>query len=204
MQDVFEKISRKVKSALVPSRVLLSKFRFLDEQSRYSRACQDDHYLPFFYYLGVNYPAKSVLDFGFGLGINSSIYFMGNKNVENYLAIQEKPTEYYSSRLGIANVKQIYKNPFYVHVGEIYDDKFMLKLKQRKWDLVFLNEKSTYDRYLFCLNTIWDHIEENGLICIDYVNNHEFATKAYEDFCLIKNRKSHVFETRYGVGTIIR
>ena len=204
MQDVFRKISTKINSTLIPPRVLLSKFRFLDEQSRYSRACQDDRYLPFFYYLGVYYQAKSVLDFGFGLGINSSIYLMGNDKVENFLAIQEKSNEYYSSRLGIANVKQVYKNPFYVHVGEIYDDSFSKKLKERKWDLVFLNDKSTYDRYLFCLNTIWEYVEENGLICMDYVNSHEFASKAYKDFCLIKNRNKYIFDTRYGVGTIVK
>lgn len=197
----FELIETKVKKALLSPRILLSKFRFVDEQSRYSRSCLDNGYLPFYYYLGVHHPVKNLLEIGFGIGLASSLYLMGCKSVENYLTIQEPLEEYYSSRIGRANVKQVYRKPFHVHVGKVYDETFVDLMKERKWDLVIINEKTNYDTHLSWLSTVWEYTD---MIAMDFVKSHEPAKKAYRDFCIIKNRESYVFGTRYGVGVITK
>lgn len=202
--ESFECIKESVKRRLLPPRLLLSKFRFIDEQSRYSRACLDHDYLPFYYYLGKNICAKSLVEIGFGLGLHASMYFMACPGVETYLAAQEPPEEYYSPRLGKANIKQTYRRPFTVHVGPIYDEKFIDQLKQQKWEMAFVNEKREYDTYLLWLNTLWDVMSDGGLIFMDYTTLHKKAERAYHDFCIIKNRKPYVFPTRYGVGVVIR
>jgi hypothetical protein len=206
MIEKFDEIAKSVKKSLIPPRILLSKFRFLEENSRYSRACMDHFYLPFYYYLGKHFPVKSLLDIGFGLGLNAGLYFMGCPNVENYLAIQEPSSEYYSARIGKANIKQTRKFPFKsdVNVCSSYDEQFVKKMRSRKWELAFINEKHGYDAMIGWMNHIWDVMEEGGVMCIEYTTIHESVKKAYNDFCKIKQRTPYVFPTRYGVGAIVR
>jgi hypothetical protein len=201
MNNIFDKISDKVLKASLPPRILLSKFRFIDEQ--YSRECLDPHYLPFHYYLGTHFPAKNLLEIGFGLGLNTGCYLMGCKDVENYLTIQEPQDVYYSSRMGIANIKQVWRKKIDVFKCPVHDETFLLKMRERKWDLVLINEKSNYDTHMLWLNTIWDVVSEGGLICMDHTT-HPQVKRAYNDFCIIKRREPYIFPTRYGIGAVSR
>lgn len=204
--EVRETICRKLKQSAIPPRLLLSRFRFIDEKSRYSRACMDPKYLPFYYYLGRNFPSKSLLDLSFGIGLNSGLYMMGNQDVYDFLAIQEPPpSEYYSPRIGVANIKQIRKPPPLpeVHVCPMYDERFLGRLRSRKWGVVLSSEVREYDTYLVWLNTVWDYVEDGGLICVDQTET-DSVGRAYKDFCKVKHREPYVFPTRYGVGVVVR
>lgn len=194
-----EKLNSSLEKCLVPPRVLLSRFRFLDESSRYSRACLDPYYLPFYYHLGRQFPVKNLLEIGFGLGINSACYMIGNEGVDKYLTIQEPFNEYYSTRIGVANIKTVYRKPFDVYVGNFHDEEFLSKLREVKWDLIIINEKKEYDVHLLWMNTVWDNLVEGGMIIQDYINSHG---RAYKDFCKLKNRNELIFKTRYGVGGV--
>ena len=204
MIPVFNEIADKVSKASIPPRILLSKFRFIDETSKYSRECLDPSYLPFYYYLGTKCPCKNLLEIGFGIGLNAACYLMGSPKTENYLTIQEPQDTYYSTRMGVANIKQVWRQPFYAHVGHLHDEVFVSKMREHKWDVVIINEKKDYDTHLLWLNTIWDEVRDGGLIFIDNTTLHHQTKRAYDDFCIIKNRNKYVFDTRYGVGVLIR
>lgn len=202
--DFRDLVAAKLEKAAIPPRVLLSRFRFIDEQARYSRACLDPHYMPFYYHLGTHYPAKSLLDVGFGIGLTAACYFTGNPDTEFYLPFQESSAEYYSPRMGVANVKQVWRKPFAVHVGHVHDEAFIDRVRGRSWDLAVVNDRQGYDTHLLWLNTIWDVLSENGVICMDNVTAHDHARRAYRDFCIVRQREPYVFQTRYGVGLIAK
>lgn len=201
---VFDEIVGKIQKASIPPRILLSKFRFIDEASRYSRECLDPYYMPFYYFLGRHIPAKSLVEIGFGLGLNASCYLMGSPDTETYLSVQEPPQEYYSSRIGIGNVKRVWRHPFFVHVGNVHDEVFTDKLIEHKWDVALISDKKEYDIHMMWLNTLWETMKDDGVICMDYTTSHKQAERAYNDFCVIKHREPYVFPTRYGVGIIVK
>jgi hypothetical protein len=207
MKDYIEKLeelANKMKKSYLSPRVLISKFRFIEEESRYSRACLDSNYIPFYYYLGMIFPVKNLLEIGFGLGLNAGVYLTGSKITENYLTIQEPSDSYYSTRIGRSNIKQVWKKKFYSHYGKVYDEEFIKKIKERKWGLTIISDKVEYDTHLLWLNTVWDEMEDYGLICMDYITAHDQAKRAYKDFCIIKNRDQYIFDSRYGVGVIFK
>lgn len=202
--QIFEEIAAKVQKASIPPRILLSKFRFIDDASRYSRECLDPYYLPFYYFLGKHIPATSIVEIGFGLGLNASCYFMGSPATEDYLSLQEPPNEYYSSRIGISNVKQVWKKPFSVHVGLVHDEAFVDRLRERKWDLALISDKKEYDTHMSWLNALWDEVKDDGMIFMDHTTSHTAAGRAYHDFCIVKQREPYLFPTRYGIGAIVK
>jgi predicted O-methyltransferase YrrM len=203
VKEVFNEISDKVVKASIPPRVLLSKFRFIDEQSRYSRACLDPHYMPFYYHLGKHCPVENLLEIGFGLGLKSSCYFMGSPGTKHYLSLQEPPDEYYSIRMGVANVKQAWRNKFRVHVGSFHDETFISALREKKWDLVLVDEKKQYDTHLLWLNTVWEEMNHDGLIFVDQLCDGQ-VSRAYHDFCVVKHREPYIFPTRYKIGVVVK
>lgn len=188
-----------MRKSLIPPRMMLSKFSLIDEKSRHSHAFLDPSYLPFYYHLGKVFKAKSLLEIGFGIGLQSACYFMSNPDVENYLSLQE-PEGYYSSKIGKSNIKRVYRNSFDVIGNYFHDGSFIDKLNKRKWDLVFINETRNYDVLLLWLNNIWDSL--GGVICMDKVNSEEQNRRAYKDFCKNKGKEHHIIETRYGMGLI--
>jgi hypothetical protein len=201
---MFQELTSRIQKANFPPRLLISKFRFLDEQSKYSTSCLDPYYLPFYYHLGTVSPGNSLLEFGFGLGLNAACYLLGSPDTSNYLSIQEPTDEYYSTRLGIGNIKQAWKKPFHVHFGMYYDEDFVSKINERKWNICLISDRRSYDTHMSWLNMAWDALEEGGLIFMDYINSSDLVKRAYTDFCIIKQREQQVFPTRYNVGMIMR
>jgi len=199
--EIRDLMCRKLKQSSIPPRMLLSRFRFIDEKSRYSRACLDPNYLPFYFYLGRLFPRQSVLEIGFGLGLNGSLYMMGCSEVNDYLAIQEITNEYYSLRLGRANVKQVYNKTAGLYVGKLHDEIFMNRMRIHKWDVAIITEIRGYDTNVSWLSTVWDEMNDGGIICIDNTET-EVVNKSYRDFCRIKGREPFIFPTRYGIGVI--
>lgn len=200
--DLFPTLQKKVNKQSIPPRILTSKFRFMDDNI--SHASADPYYLPFYYYLGTELQSKSLLEFGFGIGLSSGCFLMGCKSVECFLAIQEPGKEYYSPRLGRANIKMVYRKDFFGYVGNNYDIPFVDRLRERKWDMAILNDKANYDDTLSKLNLIWDNLAEDGYICVDHVKDDKHVKLAFQDFGIMKRREPQIFSTRYGTGLIRR
>lgn len=198
--ELKSKIELKLNKGL-SSRIFLEKMRLIDEDSRKSSVYSDPRYLPFYGWLGTLINPKSLLEIGFNLGLCSGCFLQTCKSVTKFLAFQEY-IENFSPKLGIANIKDNYKEDFYIHIGRIYDEIYDKQLIKNKWDLVLINYETGYDKYREYLDMVWENLSNDGLIFVDNISKHKFAFDAYKDFCKIKNRDFCKIDTRYGVGVI--
>jgi len=186
-------------------RVLLDNLRLIDEASRKTSAYTDPLYLPCYYHLGALIQPKNIIDIGFRLGLFSSCFLKSCKTVKHIFGFQEKTEEYYSCRLGKANVLQIAKKvKIDIHVGTTLDEEFITKLHGNKWELCFINQEAGYDKHMSYLDLVWPQMELDGFIVMDYITRHQPAKRAFFDFCKSKNREPVAFQTRYGLGIIQR
>ena len=202
ISKIIPELKIKLEKQLIPARILLDKFRIIDETSRRVSAYTDPNYAPFYYYIGTLLDPKNVADFGFRLGLLSGCFLKGCKTVKNFLGFQQKTDEYYSPRLGRANIKSVFKGNFDFYLGSILDNEFIDKWNKINWDVVIVNEEKDYDFYRTCFDVIWNKLENNGLIISDYVVSHEPCKKAFYDFCKSKNREPILIKTRYGTGLV--
>lgn len=201
---VEEKIRDRLDRGAMTSRAVLSTFRMLDEGSRLSPSYLDSRYAPFYYFLGQELRASTVLEFGFGIGIPSGCYVRGHKDTDAILSFQESGKTYYSPRIGIHNVKNYFRGVLDVYVGQIHDDAFVDKAKARKWELALLNEECGYGDVLERLEFAWDRLGLGGTVALDHVSSHDPTGAAYRDFCRRKGRSSRIIPTKYGVGVITK
>jgi hypothetical protein len=174
----------------------------IDEESRKTSAYTDPTYVPFYYYLGTQIQPKTFLEIGFRLGLLSGCFLKGCQSVDTFLGFQEETEEFYSFRLGRANIRSVFKKDFQFYLGKINDEIFLDEVGKRKWDLIVINEEKDYDTHRLYLDILWEHLPFEGLIVMDYIKSHEPSKKAYEDFCKIQNREPIIFGTRYGTGVI--
>jgi len=202
LKELFGPLNKKLNSGLLSGRVLLDRMRLLDETSRKSAAYADHRYVPFYYYLGELIQPESMIEVGFYLGLLSAAFLRSCKTVERYLAFQEPREQYYSPRIGKANVRDVYRGPFDIYIGEVHDDEFTVKISPNSWDLIILNDETGYDKHLLYLDFVWPYLSENGLIVSEYITRHEPAKEAFFAFCAGKNREPLVFDTRYGTGIV--
>jgi predicted O-methyltransferase YrrM len=186
----------------VQSHVFLDRFRLIEEESRGSVAYNDPRYVPFYYWLGTLIEPESVLEVGFRLGLCSGCFLKGCRTVEYFSGFQRKTDEFWSSRLGRANIRDNYKGETYIHYGHWNEDKWQEKFESAKWDLVIVNEEVGYDEHRLYLESVWPNLNEGGLVTMDYVIRHQPASQAYADFCKAVNRPETKIATRYGVGLI--
>lgn len=199
-----EQIDAQLAKGILSGKLLLSRTRMLDENSRLSPPYTDPHYIPFYFYLGQHVQPKNVVEIGLRLGLCSSTLFRTCKGVNKFLAFQEKGQVFYSPRMALHNVRDYYKGSIEKHIGKITDDQFVNMLEKDLWDLALVNEETTYDTHLSYLDILWKNMRLDGTILIEYVNYHDYVKKAYFDFCKKNNREPYVFKTRYGVGVITK
>ena len=195
------KLEKKLESP-IQSHVFLDRFRLLEEESRQSVAYNNPRYIPFYYWLGGSVEPKNLLEIGFRLGLCSSCFLKACHSVELFIGFQRKAEEFWSPRLGKANIKDNYKNKTHIHYGGWNEDSWQQVLSSTKWDLVIVNEEVGYDEHRLYLEGVWPQVNENGFIVMDYVTRHQPAIKAYTDFCKSVNEPETKISTRYGVGLI--
>jgi len=203
-EALYLQLNSKLEKSLIPAKILLDKFRVIDESSRKTAPYTDPVYAPFYYYLGTLIEAESVAEIGIRLALLSGCFLKGCKTVKTFLGFQETTEEYYSLRLAKANIKSVFKGKFDFYLGKVTDDAFVDCFTKRNWDVVIINEEMTYDLHRNYLDMIWEHMTYEGLIVMDYISSHEPAKRAFFDFCKIQNRKPITFKTRYGVGIVQR
>lgn len=206
IQELRTKLEKELGAKLISARILLGRMRVIEERSRRTFAYTDDTYTPFYYHLGKHIHPKSLLKIGFRLGLLSGCFLKSCRSVETFLGFQEKEDEYFSPRMGVANIKDAYPNPraVDVHVGDFMDVDFTKALQATKWDMVMFNEETTHDKMRLHMDMVWPHVEEGGLIVVEYVNFHQPTGDVFRDFCKVQGREPTVVNTRYGVGLIER
>ena len=189
-----------VSEKVIPS-ALLSKFRFIEESSKKTPAYLDPRYIPFYYHLGKYINPINMVEFGFKLGLNSGCFLKRCETVKKFLAFQEVKADYYP-KISVKNIRDIYKNDFHLHVGDILDESFCKLFEGEEWDLVLINEDLSYDKQLMYMDFSWKNVRIGGLMAVDFVGEKETNKKAFFNFCKTKNRSPDLFSTRYGVGII--
>lgn len=198
-------LDRAINDQLMSPKFLLSSCRLIEESSRLSSAYTDPRYLPFYYHLGKLVSPVNVVEFGFRLGLAGSCFLRSCGSVQKYLAVQEPDKgQFYSPRLGRANVKDRYKKELNVHHGLISDNNFLNNIGLVRWDLALICDEVGYDRNMSYLDLLWGRLASGGLIVMDHLSKHEPARKSFSDFALANNREPVFIKTRYGVGIIQR
>lgn len=135
----------------LPARLLLNRFRFVDDSLRKKTAFLDPEGMPLYYYLGQELCPKKVTCIGGFLGLQMSCLILGAKSKEVVLYEQD------NWRFARANVK--------IAGAKIYN--------QQTWDLALV-----FADFCHYLDFIWLKMNLNGHLCV--VNNKEALTKFAE------------------------
>lgn len=200
--DLQHKINKELNSQIISGKVLLDRFCLIDEDSRKTAAYLDHKYAPFYYYLGKYIKPKYFMEIGFNLGLLSGSFLTSCKTVESFFGYKEKDESFVPIRIGKANIKKKFKRHTDFYIGNFYNQEFIDIFLSNSFDLVVINDETSYDKHLEYLDTIWTNLSENGLIVADYINRHIPAKNAFFAFCESKNRKPIIFSTRYGTGIL--
>jgi hypothetical protein len=199
-----EAVEKDLAKQLVGARVLLDRFKVIDEASRKTSAYTDPYYAPFYYHIGKYISPKSMIEIGFRLGLLSGSFFTSCKTVNRFVAFQQRlENVFYSPTFGKHNIRKVYRQKFNWHVGEIFDKELEDTLIG-KWDLAIINEETTYEKHRTYLEFIWEKMGLNGIIVVEYANFHDSCKNAFMDFCKIVSREPVICKTKYGVGIIQR
>jgi len=186
----------------ITTQILLPRVRLLDNLSRHSAAYNDPTYLPFYYHIGTQLSVRSVAEVGFGLGLVAACFMRGCPSVKSYLGIQEKTEAFYSIRMGIANVREIYPGDLEVFVGS--QEQSQAKICTGRWDVGIISEQMKADRLKAYLDGVWKNLSGDGLLIVDYIDMDDSARQTFCDFCKAKNREPSLYKSRYGLGIVKR
>ena len=195
---LLSKLNADLLSKKVSGRILLDRFRVIDEDSRKTAPYLSDNYATTYYHLGKYIEPKSVVEIGFDLGLLSACFLTSCKSVENFLGFKEASKDFASIRLGKKNIRLVFKKDADYYIGKLYDKEFDEKINLH--ELIILNIEQNYDKHLEYLDFMWEHLKEHGIIVAEYINRHTPAKEAFIAFCESKNREYIQIPTRYGTG----
>jgi len=196
MESLAKELESDINKAIpLPPNILMSRFCFLSESSKFAQILSDYKYFPFYYYLGKRIQPKRLLEVGFGLGLVSGCFLQGNKTVEEFTAYQHPKSEFYSFLLARRNIFSVYKNKF-TFINDI------LALAGQ-FDFAIINDDDyIIDDYRTLLDTVWDHLDYNGVLLIDHARYGSDCKQVLPDFFKVINRKPVFINTRYGVALL--
>lgn len=204
LKQIQEKVEKDLAKGLVDARILLDRFRVIDEASRQTSAYTDPTYIPFYYHFGKYTSPQIVLEMGLRLGLFGGCLLTSCHTAEKYIGFQQSlENVFYSPSLARSNIRRVFKGDFYCYVGDIFDKKFEDMLDGNV-DLAIINEEMNYEKHRLYLDFLWQRMKLDGIIIMDYVNFHEPCKKSFLDFCKIVNREPIICKTRYGTGLIQR
>lgn len=195
-------IDNSLNGQIISGKVLLDRFRVIDESNRKSSVYLDHKYAPFYYHLGKYIKPLSMGEIGFDLGLLTCSFLTSCKTVKRFVGIKEPTSEFVSNRLGKANLRNVCKCESNFFIGNIYDEMTSEILSSQKWDLFIINEEFLYDKHLEYLDIVWSHLADEGIIVSEYIERHKPAKEAFFAFCESKNRQPVSFKTRYGTGIV--
>lgn len=200
MKDFKKLLEDDLNKQYVSPKILLSKLRLIEEESRKSPQYQDHFYLPFYYHLGKYIEPKKILQIGLNLGLEICCFLQSNNSTEDFYGFQNKDNNFYSERIAISNIKSTKKIKINYYYGQIYDQKFLDDLNN--FDMVIINEKSNFDQINDTLDICWKYLNLDGVLVFDNVNYDKKINKIFFDFCKSQNREGQTYKTRYGTGIV--
>ena len=199
LQELRDLIDPALKKGAVSPRTLLDRLAVANETTRKTAGYQDPLFTPFYYHLGKHVEPKTLVEMGYGLGLLSSCFLTSCKSVKHFLAFEPASDSFYSPRLATVNVRRFYKGDLDFYCGKATDTAFMDQLCP--CEVASVHYESSLDDMRCCLDLLWEHLESDGFIVMDYLSKHP-GQEAFDTFCKIVNRKPVFFETRYGTGIV--
>jgi hypothetical protein len=201
LQDLKKRISKKLESSALSPKILKSHFKIGTDRPVY--LFDDPTYMPMYYQLGkILNNTKTLLEFGFDLGMPSGCFIKGCPDVEHFLAFRKKDDLYYSKRLGAANIHNIWKKKFDFWIGQETDAEFVKAVLLQKWDCVIIADQGKKEGdYRSYLDLVWNQMRSGGVVVIDFLKDHN-VRDALQKFCRLQNRESMSLETIRGTGIL--
>jgi hypothetical protein len=140
-QELQYNLMQRLKKKTLPVKALLSRFYFPNDELRKRPEYQDNAWMPFWYYLGLEERPKRLLDMGSELGLETACCIIGSKP-PLLVSIQEL-----RSRFTVKNIKM-------TGADMEFDCGF-------GWDLAIV-----HGDFSDHLDSIWDSMKLGGLICM--------------------------------------
>ena len=192
-------LKNKLSSSVINSSILLSKSKIFNSYFKETSEYKDNFYFPFYYHLGFQTNPKKVCQIGSKLGLIGACFLQSNKNVEDWIIMDEIEEAVNSS---INLIKSNIKTHSKVNVDCININN-SLKNIDMFFDMCMLTDNFSEEKTKIYLEFLWSHLNKEGLLVIDYIQN-GFMKDLFEEFCQIKNRIPVYFKTRYGIGIVTR
>jgi len=200
VQSSKEYIEQSMQRNVLSGKALLDRFVVFDEEIRKSPAYNDSRYAGFYYYLAKCVRPKNIVEMGFGSSLLTGTFLLGCTTVKKYLGFKEQSEEHFSSRLAKKNIRKVFKGLKNFYVGNLHDDDFVKLLQPEPWDMIFIAEECSYDKYMQYLDVCWESLSENGIIVCEYLNKNKSMKDAFEAFFKDKEADFCIVKTRYGTG----
>lgn len=201
LKNIEEQLNSDLNNDIITGKVILNRFRLINENNRKAPSYLDHRYAPFYYHLGKYFQPKSFLEIGFSLGLLSGSFLSSCKTVEHFFGYNESQ-ESIPIRLGKSNIKLVFKGQANFYLGGNYDKEFLEISGQRKWDMVLIDKEVGYDKCLEYFEIAWQNLKNDGFLVVEHTNHHRPVLNALKDFLDSKNRSFLNFETRYGTAII--
>lgn len=198
LNSLKKNLDRDLYRSFINTSVLLGRFRILGEEYRSTPAYMDAMNFPFYYHLGKYIQPKKVLEVGFELGYRTGCFFQSCKTVEDFQAIATYTGEYYNARLGLKNIKSVYKSNFKLIMSTLKNTTTTLADMGIGYDLAFVNQEMNFDECRSILDTIFKMMKIDGLIVCCFLTTK--CKDAFLSICKIHNREYLLIPTRYGTG----
>jgi hypothetical protein len=200
-KNIERQLNLDLRNNIINGKVILNKFRLINENNRKSPAYLDHRYAPFYYHLGKYFQPESFFEIGFSLGLLSGSFLTSCKITKYFFGFNESQ-ENLPLRLGKSNIKLVFNGQADFYLGKSFDQDFLNKANQRKWDLVLIDKESGYDKCLEFFEIGWQNLKDDGLMLVEHTNHNRSVLTALKDFLDSKNRTFLNFETRYGTAMI--
>lgn len=195
-----EYLNEKLHSGRVTTRILLARARLMEVRDWETPAMNDPKYFPFFYYLGTQIQPKKVFEIGFGLGLSSAALVQGCETVEQYVGFQINTKDYYySTRLGVATLKEYYGGGLKVDVGNI--ERMEDLIGSDIWDLGMITQKVELKFLRRHLDKIWRNLSSEALIVVDHLQEDE-RMEIFQDWCKSISKEAEIYHTRNTLGIV--
>lgn len=201
LQELEKNLLQDLNNQILTGKIVLHKFRLINENNRKSSAYLDSRYAPFYYHLGKYLKPESFFEIGFNLGLLSGSFLSSCKTVKYFFGYNE-PEEGLSLQLGKSNIRLCFKGQSDFYLGKTFDEEFIEKVNQRKWDLILIDKFFGYDKSLQMFELAWENLKSDGLMFVEHINDQQTTVTAMKDFLISRNRTFVNFKTRYGTAMI--
>lgn len=201
LKKIIDQLNIDLNNNIINGKVILNKFRMIAENSRKSSAYYDHRYAPFYYHLGKYFKPESFFEIGFNLGLLSGSFLSSCNTVKYFFGYNEVEHDL-SLRLGKSNIKLAFRGQADFYLGKTFDKEFLDKVGARRWDVILIDKKLSYDRSLEIFEVAWENLKNEGFMFVEHTIDQKTTLTSLKDFLDSKNRTFLNFDTRYGTAMI--